>query len=335
MFDFLKKKQFGTGYIPEKETGKEFRAEEVFRALPPVVWTEKKQSDWKRYFPIRNQTVTSSCVGHTLATVLGVENFIEESKFVVLSPRSIYARGFAPGGGMVYSDALKIAYEMGSAPEQLMPSEGKTEEQIRDLTDEKESDRIIGKVYRGGNYVYLPLDIDAISAILNTGKAVCLGVRFNPSGFTPEVKLDANGVYGHAITGVDFTLWKGEKAIVFQNSWGEGWGFGGLGIITESEMKKGLVVAAYFQDLKNEKSSDRPNLQIKVANLTTGMQSPEVMKLQLMLQYLGFFPSNIDTTGFYGGISRKAVKDYQGSIGLPQTGIADSETIKKLNSKFS
>lgn len=335
MFNFLKKKSYGTGYIPEKETGKEFRVEEVFRALAPVSWVEKKPSEWRRFFPIRNQTVTSSCVGHTLSTVLGVENFLEENKFVVLSPRSIYGRGFEKDGGMMYSKALEIAYKDGSAPEQLIPSENKTEEQIRDLTDEKESDRIIAKVYRGGNYVWLPLDIDAISAILNTGKAVCLGARFNPGGFTPEVKLDANGIYGHAIVGTDFTMWKGEKALVFQNSWGEGWGFGGLGIITESEMKKGLVVAVYFQDLKNQASSDRPNLQIKASDLTTGMQSPEVMKLQLMLQYLGFFPSNIDTTGFYGGITRKAVKDYQGSIGLLQTGIADTETIKKLNSKFS
>ena len=335
MFNFFKKKQYGTGYIPEKLTGKEYRAEEVFRSIAPVAWREKSQAEWKRYLPIRNQTVTSSCVGHTLATVLGVENFLEEGKFVVLSPRSIYARGFAPGGGMVYSDALKIANEIGSSPEQLIPSEGMTEEQIRSLTDEKESDRIIAKIYRGGNYVWLPLDIDSISAILNTGKAVCIGARFNPGGFTPEVKLDTNGIYGHAIVATDFTMWKGEKALVFQNSWGEGWGFGGLGIMTESEMKKGLVVAVYFQELKNEKSSDRPKLQIKQSILTTGTTSPEVMKLQLMLQYLGFFPSNIDTTGFYGGVTRKAVKDYQGSIGFQQTGIADIETIKKLNAKFS
>ena len=335
MFNFFKKKEYGTGYIPDTLTGKEFRAEEVFRSLPPVTWREKSQSEWKRYLPIRNQTTTSSCVGHTLSTVLGVENFLEENKFVLLSPRSIYARGFAPGGGMNYADAIMIANEIGSAPEQLIPSENKSEEQMRDLTDEKESDRIISKIYRGGNYIWLPIDIEQISAILNTGKAICLGVRFNPGGFTPEVKLDANGIYGHAIVGTDFTIWKGEKALIFQNSWGEGWGFGGLGIITESEMKKGMVVAVYFQELKNEKSPERPKLQITAKNLSTGTQSAEVMKLQIMLSFLGFFPTNIDFTGFYGGITRKAVKDYQGSIGLPQTGIADIETIKKLNSKFS
>lgn len=335
-----KDEQFGKGWLPEKPSVKDYRAEELMTAFPPVTWVEKPVDKWKRYLPIRNQAQSSACVSFTLAVLLGIENLLEEGKFVILSPRTIYARGYvAPGGGMYYSEAIKIGNETGATLESLLPSDGKDESGMRDLSDEKPSDRIVAKTYRGGAFVFLPVDIDAIASIIQSGRAVAMGTRFNTGGFsTGEVILKPNGTYGHAVAGVDFTIWKGEKAIIFQNSWGDGWGFGGLGVITESQMKSGgFVTGIYYQNLTNQEATGtKPKIKILVNSLKPGQKNSEVSKLQIMLQYLGHFPSDVTlTTGYYGGISRQAVKDYQTKHFPEATGIADKATIDSLNAKFS
>ena len=80
-------------------------------------------------------------------------------KFVFLSPRMIYGRGFQPGGGMFYDQALKLAKDIGACPDALLPSDNKDEASMQYLGDERESDRIAGKIYRGGNFLYLAKNI--------------------------------------------------------------------------------------------------------------------------------------------------------------------------------
>ena len=345
MFNFIRKlfkteenyNEHATGWlgdIPDPE--KAYKAEELYSSFDAVVWTEKKPEEWKRFLPIRNQNGTSACVGYAVATMLGAENYLEESKFINLSPRSIYARGYQPEGGMFYEKALSIGSENGATLESLLPSELKKEEDIRKLDDEKESDRIIGKIYKGGKFIYLPKDIDSVASFIQKGKAIAIGTRFNSGGFNNgEIVLAENGTYGHAITGIDFTLWKGEKAIVFQNSWGDKWGFGGLGIITETQFKSGgYVLSAYYEELKNEiKTGIKPRLKL-YSTMKVGDSNGEVIKLQIMLQYFGFFPSDIKCTGYYGGITRQAVKDYQLKNGLAVSGVADAAFINNINKSF-
>lgn len=344
MFDFIKKIfkkskiEYGTGWlgdVPDPE--KAYKAVEIYSAFDAVVWTEKKPEEWKRFLPIRNQNGSGACVSYAVATLLGVENYLEEGKFVNLSPRAIYARGYQPEGGMFYEQALKLGSDNGSSLENLIPSDLKNEEEMRKLEDEKESDRLIGKIYRGGAFIYLPKDIDAVASFIQKGKAVAIGTRFNSGGFSNgEVILTENGTYGHAITGVDFTLWKGEKALVFQNSWGSSWGFNGLGIITETQFKSGgYVLSTYYEELKNEVRTDiKPRLKLYATSMKVGDSNGEVMKMQIMLQYFGFFPAGVKCTGYYGGITRQAVKDYQLKNGLAVSGVADTAFINNINNSF-
>ena len=55
-----------------------------------------------------------------------------------------------------------------------------------------------------------------------------------------------------------------------------------------------------------------------------------VVRLQDKLRALGFLEMDGQSTGYYGEKTAQAVKDYQNSIGFSATGIADSETQKKL-----
>jgi len=336
MFNFFKK-QHGTGLLPDirsqEDKSKDYQAKEV-RVFKAVNWIEKPQKDWRR-FPISNQEQASNCVNHALAKVLGVENYLEEKKFIDFSKRDIYSQGFEPTGGMVYDKALSLVKNNGITLESLMPSLHMTEEEVRKRDDASNFTRQVALVGKPKNYIYLPIDIDAIAEIIDSGKAVCLGTRFNTGGFTPEVKLDQLGMYGHAISGTDRTIWKDEKAIIFDNSWDYSWGFDGQGILTESQLKNGLVTAAYFEDLSNNWRDVvivKPKFTF-TKNLSLGMTDPEVVKLQDCLAYEGLFTTA--STGYFGPITKNAVVAFQAKYGIDQVGTVGPITRAKLNELYS
>lgn len=339
LFSFLKRKFEGqTGWlgdISEHQDPRNFRTSEIFRLPQQVEWREKKQEEWRKPPIIRNQGQTSSCVAYTLATILGYENFLEEGKFVKLSPRYIYSRGFETNGGMYYLKALNIAKEYGCALEDLVNSDGLNEESMRKIDDTKNI-RLIAQIFKVKNYIFTRLNIDEVAYILETTKKFLFaGTRFNKGGFLNfEVKLDKNGEFGHAVTITDYTLWKGQKALVFANSWGEKWGLNGLGIITENEFYKGVILVGYFIDFKFETEKIiKPKIILKNI-LKVGQKGNEVIDLQRGLQYLGFFPSDIEVTGYFGGITRDAVKKFRQYYNLSDKDYVDDEFIKKFNEIF-
>lgn len=63
--------------------------------------------------------------------------------------------------------------------------------------------------------------------------------------------------------------------------------------------------------------------------LNIGTQSEHVLNLQERLSSLGYFKKGI--TGYYGKITKEAVRDFQKAYGLSVTGSADSATLAKLN----
>ncbi|MBS7621538.1 peptidoglycan-binding protein, partial [Candidatus Bathyarchaeota archaeon] len=311
----------------------------IFKGEAKVEWKEKKPSEWKRYLPIRNQSTSGSCVAFAIALGLGTENLIEENKFEVLSARFIYSRGYVPEtGGMYYLNALEIARKEGTCLEQQMPSDGKNEAEMR-VKDDTANMRWVAQIYKANSYVFLPLNFDRWAQFLaeNPNKVILTGLRFNPGGFSSgEVVLDRNGVYGHAVNIVDYTLWKGQKALVFQHAWTDKWGFGGLGIITEEQFYRGVILGAYLIDFKYEPSTKpKPVLVIYANTLKVGDRNRDVVKLQVGLQWLGYFPADVECTGYYGGITRQAVREFQKAYNLNVTGIADFNTIKKFNEIFA
>jgi hypothetical protein len=339
---FLRKEQFSYGWLGDEREHldeRNYHTEEIFKSYPSPNWTEKKPSEWRRFEPIRNQSSSSSCVAHSLALALGIENYLEEGKFEVLSARFIYSRGYVePDGGMYYLQALEIARKEGTCLEQQMPSLGLNENVMRRKDDETPNIRWVAQIYKANSYVFLPLDIDVIAGVLEqTKKGILLGTRFNQGGFSkPEVVLDKNGVYGHAVVATDYTIYNGKKALIFQNSWGkDDWGINGLGIITEEQFKNGVVLASYLIDFKYEPQKiNKPKMFINANYLKVGDRGSEVVKLQIGLQWLGYFPANQECTGYYGGITRQAVRDFQKNYGLLVTGTADLNTIKKFNEIF-
>jgi len=332
----------GTGGVEDPQDERDYRYEELVGRAPSVNWKEKPRSEW-RNFPIFDQDGSDSCVGQAVAKMLGIENSLEEDVFVRLSARDIYSRGYVRGGGMYFREGMKIGKEHGATVEQLMPSQDRRETYMR-RTDSTPFTDIVANIIRGGDFIAIPLEIDAIAEVISRGKGVCLGVRFESGELTkPEIKTTSGGKYGHAIVGVDFTLYKGKKAIVFDNSWGADWGWNGQGVLTEDNMD-GLVSAWYYESLPNDREikGEKPNYQFN-KNLSVGDRNKDVSKLQECLKYEGVFPKDIPATGYFGGITKKAVAEFQEKykedilepLGLDKaTGYFGNKSREKLNQLY-
>lgn len=309
---------------PPEEKRKDYKAEEL-AMYPAFHWKEKAESDWRKY-PIFNQDGSSSCVAQAVSKTLGIENYVEEKKFVRFSARDIYTRRLNFGSpGMWFQDGMRIGHE-GATFEQLMPSEKKNESQMNSFSDRTPLTKIVARPGRGGNYLSLPVDIDAIASIVEgTGKGVLLGVRFGPREWNrvrPQI-LGPRAPYGHAVVVTNATLDKGVPSLVIEDSWGINSGIQGRRIVSHLWfLNKRISAAWYYQDLKNTGTETRPEYTFK-RNLRFGLKNdPDVKALQECLAFEKMFPSNvISYTGNFFGITLKAVKLFQ-------------ETYKKEISKY-
>lgn len=320
---FIKKKSLmknlGTGCLKDPRTQEEkqldFRSEEVLSSAP-VVWREKPRSEWRK-FPIFNQSTSGSCVGQTYAKLLGVENFLEEGKWVDYSARDIYSQRLnKPNIGMWSHDAADICYKKGVTLEQLMPSQGLDESAMNREDDRKEIDKQIALVGKSDGYLSLPFTFDGIANIIDkTRKAVSLVAWFNPGDWnTAEVMTREGGAYGHLVAAVDYTLYKGKKAIIFDNSWGEAWGWGGQGFIKEGNHYGVRDYCTYLKDLSNNWRDGVEVVKPKFVfhkNLELGMRNNDVIALQNALKFFECFPQDSESTGYYGQITARSVLKWQ------------------------
>jgi len=346
--------QINTGVIEdprnEEEKARDYRYEETASGDKRIriEWIEKEP----RKFPIRNQDGSKSCVAQATAKILGINNFLEEKEFIELSAKDIYTRRKNDGGGMFGVNALEIACDFGATLESLMPSQNMNEEEINKI-DRKKYHTQIGKIFKGKNYIQLPFNIDLIGQQIQKGKGVLLFFRFNRDEWNdyPQIKNSGKLEVHHAVAGIDTTMHNGEKAIVIEDSWGEFYGMKGQRVITESFLKARITFAGYIVDLQNDWRDEKDKIGEKPQHTFTEQLkfsatfnvNEEVKWLQKVLIYENLFPVNIDVTGYYGSITRKAVLEFQFKYKVADDGELYSldgravgpKTIKKLNELYS
>jgi hypothetical protein len=186
-------------------------------------------------------------------------------------------------------------------------------------------------------------DIDVIaSTIQKTKKAIMVWYYWKYDEWdrdVPEVKYPDLSLYGsttarHSVVVVDFTLFKGKKALIIQDSWGKR-GIDGLRIITEDFNKARNFFAAYPINFNFEELSEKPRWTFN-RDLSYGMtNNKDVEMLQRCLAYLKLFPNEGNFTGNFFGLTLRAVKDFQKQYNLPQTGFVGPQTRQVLNNLFS
>jgi len=325
--------------VEEKE--KDYTSDEITFSHSPVIWKEKSEAEWRKY-PVFDQAKSSSCVGQAVAKCLGIENFIEEDKFVQFSARDIYTRrANRPGEGMWFQNAMEIGAKIGITFEQLMPSQGLNEIEMNKTSDRTKLTEIAGKIGRGGNYVCLRTNIDDIAFLIESeGRGVVLGVRFGSGEWNKDVPVvkDIKPSYGHGIVATNAILHKGKKALVIEDSWGTTSGKNGRRILTKDWFDaKRIVYAAYYKSFDNSgiPYNEKPQHNFK-KDLYYGLnKDTEVAQLQKCLAYLKLFPSNVDFTGNFYSITLKAVKHFQRDNNIkPVLGYCGPLTRAKLNDIF-
>jgi hypothetical protein len=338
---------------PEEEKKRDWKAEELF-SFPLIEWRKKSESEMPN-FPIFYQDYSSSCVAQAVAKAVGIENWIEEGKFIRLSARHPYSqRSNKPGLGMYFLEGLKLGSQ-GITFEQLMPSQGLDESLMNDASDKTPIDDIVSKPARGGAYLQISnasASMEEIASIVEGGKPVVLGVQFGDNEWdreAPQILVDySNAKYGHCILipPKNATLYQGKKAFRIEDSWGETSGKKGRRYLTEDWFKASRIsFAGYYQFLSNTGTAvgTKPQHQFNV-DLKQGTSSEEVVWLKKCLNYMKMFPDG-EFTPVFEGATLYAVqlfqKQYQAEIStivfyqIACTGNVFSGTRQWLNKLFA
>lgn len=361
MIDFILKiielfveKQKGTGALEDTrardEKEKDYWFNELVAKADPVDWREKKPEEWRKFL-IFNQDGSGSCVAQTCAKLLGILYWLKNQQYVHFSATHIYQRRInKPAGGMAAIDAFKIL-QSGATLEELVPSQNMTDTQM-DSVQIPQYKQDVGAVFKIGNYITMPTkDIDTIaSTIQKTGKGVMVWFYFKIDEWTetPAVKypnLQPNDSIAarHSVTAVDSTIYEGEKALIIDDSWGSKYGIAGQRVIKESFYKARNIFAAYPITFKFEEGETTKPVYQFIKTLTFGTSDLDIKALQDILKYEGLFPTNTESTGYYGAITAKGVLGFQKKYKVAPDAELDllagksigAKTIAKLNELFS
>ena len=356
MWEFIRSlfiKKFNTGanldFRTEDEKKRDFLHEEIAYGAQYSVY--KTKNDEVKTYPARDQKKTSACVAFATALVLGIDNEGEGEGFVDLSPAFIYKqRANFPAEGMIGNDSGDVAKDSGACLEKTLPTPS-TEAAINSISIPMRA-KEEAHTYKAKNYVTIAnnTDIDVINSVLSQGKAVKIfiyGTLDEWGREYPIVKGIVNFAYApirHCVTALPYSGFKdaiGKRYIWIQDSYP----FGGIFYrkVSEDWIAQRCYFAQYHVNLKNEIIDTKPKHEFTIS-MQFGDQSEEVKWLQRCLAYEGLFPSNIEPTGYFGGLTLKAVNDFQlkymAEILRPAgytnpTGVVGPRTMIKLNTLYS
>lgn len=326
--NILSRTEMGTGANlderPDDAKLKDYTQDEIVASANPVDWQEKQQSEWRR-FPIFNQNGSGSCVAQTLAKLLGILYWLKNGTYVHFSATDIYQRrNNKPAAGMWATDAFDIASK-GVTLEVLVPSQVMTDEQM-DNTQVEDYKREVGGIFKVPNYVALPVgDFDRVaSTIQTTKKGVMVWFFFRRDEWTdkpfiidPNLPNSGGITVRHSVTAIDAFKFNGIEYILIEDSWGEQYGLGGQRLISREFFTKRNIYSGYPLEFQfGNKPKEVPAKPHYTFNRDlefspTFVVDEDVKHLQNILKFEGLFPTNTDSTGYYGALTAKSVLAFQ------------------------
>lgn len=351
----MEEKYENTGFLPDNRPprlrDKDYKHEELSFGEGAKYVSKDEAKKAEDLYKKLDQRSTSSCVAHSASLALGIDNELEGEGFVELSPAYIYRQRFNYAGeGMYYYDVGNICSQKGDCLETTLPTP-KTESKINRVSitqamiDEAQK-------YKAKSYIFMNNPtIDSIKDVVNgPKKGLLISIYANYDEWSqeyPEVKnpnLTINQApINHCITVLPNSAYdhKGKKYVIVQDS---AW-FGGKNIrhLSEDFIKARVKHGLYFINLDNPNPIPKKEAKISFQYtfdryMRVGMSGEDVKMLQMALKELGFFTYPV-CTGYFGGITRKAVIEFQEYyandvlkfFGLTQgTGYVGRTTIAKL-----
>lgn len=353
MINFIRNffvKKYPTGACidtrPDVEKNKAWCHEEIVYGPQFAKWDHVK-SEIKKY-PREDQNATLSCLAHAATLAMGIDNELESNPFVRLSKAFFYRlRSNFPGEGMILNDVGKIGTDYGSClfdtcPTTTYEADMNKKEITQVMKDEAQT-------YRANGYVQIVNynQAEVLNSVASQGKGVVILIYATRREWAQEYPklLDnvslQNAPIRHGVCIVPnsgFTE-NGVRYVMVQDSVPE---WGAFHCLSEEFIKARVYGALYFVNLENKAVDTKPSHKFKVGTMYLGDQNDEVAFLQKCLAYEGLFLGK--ATGYFGGLTLKAVKDFQrkyyseilapGGLTEP-TGLVGSYTVKKLNQLFS
>lgn len=313
------------------EKDKDWRISEVYQPLASGVtfspFRDVTLGDWAFYSP-RNQGQSNSCVANSMAKVLEVKKFGQSKELVKFSHAPIYKkRANKPHAGMAMIDALKIVVASSSCKETDFPSELKTDEQL-DASPFPVNYEELNNIIKPNTYLTESfMSFKDAADLVNKEKAIVIFVSTDNANYTKRAIPQAggrNGNINHAITVVDAITYEGVDYLVAEDSWG-------IGFIEKtdplstlcSNRGQRLLTKEFWNDaVYNVGLPTRFEYNVTDGNVINksdpfysvmkfGDDSYDVKRLQEYLKKKGLFPSNTNTTTYYGNITARAVYAFQ------------------------
>lgn len=350
--EFFKNYQGAFDNRTPEQKEKDFNQKEIVASVAAVNWIKKKKSQF-RSFPSLNQNYTNKCVAFTLRKIAGILYFLKTGVFFDFSASFPYEyRINKPSGGMVGTDAFDIWRKNGMTPESLCPS-GQTYDSDEVKIDEMAKQVALGFI-SGGDVGIDAGDFDSVcSTIQETKKGIMTWFFFTHDEWSQSVPKiietdmtdpgDARASR-HSVSSIDFgiatdiTEINGEQVIKIEDS--AHFGSKDVRYITREFFNKRCWFIRYPMNFKFDAPKEGSTKPIYTFTKTMKFSStystdPEVVALQNCLKWSGFFPSNSDSTGYFGSVTKKAVIAFQTKYGLTPDGVVGPITRSKLNELFS
>jgi len=321
----------------QEELDNAIHFEEIVRdvaGLSPTDWREldlKKLPSWVKF----NQNQTSECVPTSddlMDSIIYEKRTGNEVKFS--STWKYWHRVNKPEEGTGGVDIGRISQNVGALPYDFMPTP-QTEAETNNVKVEPWM-YDVAKNFRTDEIkdIIVPIkNIDTLVSIQKvTDKPIMVWFYFGNGEWTdvPNVS-NSYTPYHHSVVFVPkkrmgdntYGLYKGEKAIIIQDSWDpKSYGIDGKRVITESFLKARNTFARYKMRFKFEVSN------------TGEKWDGSMVSLQKCLRSVGYFPTNIGLFEALGPATKQALLKWKVANGLSADFILDEETKALLRMKF-
>jgi hypothetical protein len=305
--------EYTGGLIDNRKVKKDYSHLEIGRSSIPTYLSRAKARKVEKLYEKRDQKSTSSCGAHAGELALSIDTGFKHEPAFLYRLRKNY-----PAEGMYHYDIGEILLKQGCVEDLKIT---KTE---KDYNAYSPSDLhyTIASHFKGKSFVVLEdnkFTIDDIAYIVNDLKRpLILFVFWNGKEWSSDYPkaegelTNINAQYRHYVTVLPNSayIYKKKKYVIIQDS---SW-FGRENIrhLDEDWINKRIYTGLYQQDLfVEEQTKFRHKGFVFTRDLQFGDSGQDVIVLQETLQDLGLFPINISATGYFGGITRQAVKDFQ------------------------
>lgn len=335
----IQKKEPVLGVLPDdrtpEEKAKDYHISEVVTSNAAVTWETKKPEE-VRQFPVQNQGGKSDCVAESRRKLYRIIFWVNRALDLDFSSVELYRRRKNyPAPGMGAYDVMTLCREGGMTLNVLVPSDEKTTEAEANAYVLEPHNVDIAKVFTIPNeLVFTPGDLDVpAGTIQKTRKGVMAWYYFTAEEWSREVPVliadmaderDPRALR-HSIVLIEPAIYQGKKGFWMEDSAH----FGGISrrFITEEFHRKRNFWMSYPINFQFEKGSVNDSRKPRYVE-------NDVRSLQNCLKWEGLFPNNVESTGVFGPITTKAVKDFQTKYGLEPVGTVGPLTYQKLKTLY-